>query len=984
MSEPDFPSTAESALPFVVVLGASAGGLEALERFFAHCPPDTGAAFVVIQHLSPDHKSIMHELLARHTGMKVRLVEHGLPIEPDQVFLIPPGAVMRIRAGCFELTPKTPHVLTLPIDIFLNSLAEDAGTRGVAVVLSGTGSDGTRGAVALNAAGGFLLAQAPTDARFDGMPSSVIATGLVDDVLPADELAPRLVAHLRGLPPPLAPPPSAEDLQPLEGDAAREAIVRLLFQAGGIDFGDYKPATMMRRIERRLQVRHARSLGNYVALLSQDRQELTALRRELLIPVTSFFRDAETFDAVARLAVDELVAGVPAGAALRVWVAGCSTGEEAYSLAMVFLEACERQQRWPALKVFATDVNPQNIEFAAQGRYPESAAAELTPQRLERFFTRSGSQIVVTPELRQRIVFARHNLLADPPFTRMGLVSCRNTLIYFTTDAQRRALQRMQYALQPEGFLFLGPSESVLGMASTLRPVDAKYKLFRRGSGSLLPSLGAPGVGGPYAPRPVSTAAVRQAVARPGQDSAGIDEATALLMGRYAPPSMLVNERHEVVHLFGQVQPYFQPRGGSPSFELSRVLPPRLVPVAAALLYGAAREGTPMVSDPMVLDTDGRDGKEGPGRAAVRLSVRPLAPRGDTRLLLLSFEPQQAPSTPVDAAPVDVGAETVERIEVLQRELAATRLSLQATIEELETSNEELQATNEELMASNEELQSSNEELQSVNEELNTVNAEYQEKLTVVSRLNADLDSMARAVGVATVFVDQHMVLTRYSPDAVGIFKLREGDIGRPLDEIVHTLDCPDLIADLRRTVLTELPMEKQALGRDGRRYVVRILPCRVSSSTAAGAVATFVDITDVHQHRRLQTIIDALPEHLAVLAPDGRIVMINRAWRRFAQANGDPTLAACGIGSDYLAVCRSDAASTDGDLAAQAARGVRAVLEGSRDSYSLHYPCHSPTEERWFIMNVAPLPAEVLGEGGAGGAVVSHIDITAWRRAAQ
>ncbi|PTD95322.1 chemotaxis protein CheB [Pseudothauera lacus] len=952
---------------FVVAIGASAGGLEALERFFSHCPADTTAAFVVIQHLSPDHKSMMTDLLARYTRMKVRMVEDELPIAADQIFLIPPGTIMRIEDGRFRLTPKHPHLLTLPIDIFFGSLADDFGNRGIGVILSGTGSDGTRGAVALNAAGGFLLAQEPREAKFDGMPSSVISTGLVDAVLSADKLATRILSYLGKLPLEDAPAQAAiATAPPLSEDEARQGIVQLLLQISGIDFNDYKPATLNRRIERRMQVRHMRSFADYLALLEHDIAEVSVLRRELLIPVTSFFRDQEVFDTLARKAIDELVAHAESGAALRVWVAGCSTGEEAYSIAIAFFEAFERARRWPSLKIFATDVNQHNVEFAAAGRYPESAAAELTSERLERFFIRIGNHYTVKPELRQCIVFARHNLLSDPPFTRMSLVSCRNTLIYFTPEAQKRALDRLQYAIETNGYMLLGSSESLTAHGSGFSTVHGKHKLFQRtdAANALNLGLGVPGTRAPYV---VETSRRRVGDDRRKRLAEGMitDEAMSMLLDAYVPPAILVNERHEAIHLFGRVQPYVRAREGSASLELSRILPENLVPVASALLFKAAKERQPMVSDILEVRSEEVASRN------VRLSVRPLPLHGDEQLLLLVFESQGMPAADGVAPTVDVDAETMARIDVLQRELEATRESLQATIEELETSNEELQATNEELMASNEELQSSNEELQSVNEELNTVNAEYQEKVGILNRLNADLDSMSKAVGVATVFVDGALNLTRFSPDAVNVFRLREGDLGRPLDEIVHVLRYPELIQDLRHTVRSERMIEKQALAADGRVFLVRILPYSTASASQHGAVVTFIDITATRERDRLQVIIDALPEHIAVLAPDGTIAMVNAAWTRFARANGDSDQSRCGVGCNYLSAC-TDAPGLDSE-AHRARIGIKAVLEGSSATFSLQYPCHSATEKRWFVMNVAPI------HGGEFGAVVSHINITSW-----
>jgi two-component system CheB/CheR fusion protein len=952
---------------FVVAVGASAGGLEALENFFSHCQPDTGAAFVVIQHLSPDHKSMMHDLLGRYTPMKVQVVEDGLPIEANKVFLIPPGSIMRIADGRFQLTPKSPHLLTLPIDIFLNALAEDSGKRSIGVILSGTGSDGTRGAVAVNAAGGFLLAQDPRDAKFDGMPSSVISTGLVDAVLRAEELGERVLAHIRNLPPVLPPEDEPRAYQPpLSAEAAREGLLQLLLRASGIDFHDYKPATVMRRIERRMQVVHARTMDAYLTILQNDPKELATLRRELLIPVTSFFRDVEAYDTLAKQAVTELIARTLPNGSIRVWVAGTSTGEEAYSIAMLFLECFERERRWPQLKLFATDVNQHNIEFGAAGQYPESAAAELTPERLERFFIRTGAHYTVRAELRQCIVFAKHNLLADPPFTRMGLVSCRNTLIYFGAEAQRRALYRLQYAIQPEGFLFLGSSESLAGLATGFATLHGKHKLFRRTGASLPMSFSASGVTPGYVPGQ-RTSLQKIGMARPlTDDLAAVDEAVGALMSKYAPPSMLVNQRHEVVHLFGKVRPYFQAREGSASLGLNRLLPDKMLPVASALLYKAAKENEDMVSDVLRVPV------EGGGSRLIRLRVQPLQQRGDERLLLLSFEEQAGSGAAPQPQLVDVAAESVARIDILERELAATRESLQATIEELETSNEELQATNEELMAANEELQSSNEELQSINEELNTVNAEYQEKVSVLNQLNIDLDTMAKAVGVATIFVDRELRLTRYSPDALKLFKLRETDLGRPIDEVAHVLRYPALVDDLRQTIASGRMIETTVQAPEDRLFNARLLPYGERNSGVGGAVATFIDISDFRDRQRLQAIIDALPEHIAVLEHDGTIALVNAAWNRFARANGDPDLLHTGVGSNYLEACQHDRLE-EASVARRASNGIKSVLEGSSPIFSMEYPCHSPSERRWFLMSVSAIHQHEFA------AVVSHVNITAW-----
>lgn len=966
------PAAAETPelTPQIIAIGASAGGLEALEKLFAGLSSQSGATFVVIQHLSPDHKSMMANLLARHTAMPVVMVEQDMPIEPNRVYLIPPGSIMHMGAGKLTLTPKNPRTLTLPIDVFFKSMAEHYGARSVGVVLSGTGSDGTRGAAAINDAGGFLIAQEPEDAKFDGMPRSVIATGLVDAILPVDQIGARLLAHITNQPIVKAAVTLDAATNPLRAtspEAALSGIMHLLLQVGGIDFQEYKTGTVMRRIERRMNVRQVTALETYLELLNNDRTEVLTLRRELLIPVTSFFRDTDAFEILARQIIDPLVAKKQAGESIRVWLAAVSTGEEAYSVAMLFLEAFDQLKHWPTLKIFATDVEQQNIETAGAGTYPESIAAEVSPQQLERFFVKKGNTFVVKNELRQCIVFARHNLLTDPPFTRMDLVTCRNALIYFRPAAQERALKRLQYALLPGAHLFLGSSESLGELQKDFTTVSARHKIWEMVRPLSFPIDVARGTGYGYPGVALSSSQrTRSGRIKPTMVEQGFNT----LIKAFAPPAaILVNGRHELVHSYGEVNRFLQLREGHASLDMNRILPEPLVPVAVALVFRAGREGASVVSDRLKFTTPEGDVEH------LRLSAWPVDESDGDRLTLLAFEHlhELASVTTEALTTIDLDSETAERMEVLERELTATRESLQATVEELETSNEELQSTNEELMSSNEELQSSNEELQSVNEELNTVNAEYQEKIDILNRLNADLDNMAQAVAAGTVFVDDHLNLTRFSPDATHIFRLRDSDIGRPLDDLAHTLLYPELIADLASTLKSEARVEKEIRGINGLHYFVRMLPYRVPSSSAKGAVITFMDVTALHEVSRLQSIIDALAEHIAVLNSSGVITLINAAWRRFAIDNGDPHLAHSGPGVNYLEVCRD--LNTESDpTASTAKRGVREVLEGRCKHFSLEYPCHSATEERWFVMHVTAVGGEQPG------AVVSHSNITSWR----
>ena len=951
---------------YVVGIGASAGGLDALERFFHDFPIDSGAAFVVIQHLSPDHKSMMGNLLSRHTRMPVVTVEDAMRIEPNVVYLIPPGNLMSVAVGQLHLSPKNPRGLSLPIDLFFTSLAQEYGNHAIGVILSGTGSDGTRGAVAINAAGGLLLAQDPESAKFDGMPRSIIVTGLVDEILPPEGLGPRILDHIQHVPHPSLIKPEQPDL-PLERDTPMEEILHLLHQQGGVNFRDYKPATVVRRIERRMQVRHVPDLEHYLNLLESDRSEALTLRREILIPVTNFFRDADSFEALAETIV-KLVRERNDGQPLRIWAAGTSTGEEAYSIAILFAEAFDLVKRWPSLKIFATDVEQQNIEAAGAGVFSEAILAEVSPERLERFFTKRGNHYVVKAEIRQNIVFARHNLLEDPPFTRMDLVTCRNVLIYFKTRAQERALRRLQYAMAAGGSLFLGSSESLGVLQQDFSTISGKHKIYRilrhvslplESSGNIInrPGAAKPRNAGFHRPGPTT-------------DSLAIYTGQAQLLSEYAPPSLLVSPKHELIHVFGNAQRYLRFPEGSVSLELNRLLPQRLAPIATALLHKAAKDREAIRSDHLALELD-----EGE-KQRLRLVARPLGTSETVQpALLLSFESEPAPVDAVqsDMSTMNVDVETAERMSVLERELAATRDSLQATIEELETANEELQATNEELMASNEELQSSNEELQSVNEELYTVNAENQEKIEILNRLNTDLDSMAKAATIATVFVDEQLRLTRFTAEACQLFKIREGDIGRPLDDFSHALEHPDFIGELRKTLASGAQFEQEITARNGKCYLTRILPYTLPSGRNRSAVVSFIDVTALSDIHRLQAILDALPEQVAVFDMNGEITLVNAAWRDFEAAGGDPDMLRCGPGCGYREACKA-AGWFDTETGNRVIEGLEQILSGKRTDFSLILAVGASGAGGEYRLS-----ARAIG-GKGGGMLISHEKIIANR----
>jgi two-component system CheB/CheR fusion protein len=573
---------------------------------FHRIPGDTGAAFVVIQHLSPDHKSMMAALLARHTPMEVVTATDGMELKPNRVHLIPPGSILRLEKNLLTLAPKIPRILSLPIDEFLNSAAHSRGAKTVAVILSGTGTDGTRGAAAIHEAGGLLVAQSPQDARFDGMPASVIATGLVDRVLPADELGLWISAILsRGAPPRLPDQVEAELIEEGEDDPLYD-ILRVLGAASAIQFGDYKPGTIRRRIERRMLLRHAVDLAHYRDQVLKDPGEIEALRHEILVSVTSFFRDPESFRALAT-EIDALVREAHAERRpLRIWSVATATGEEAYSLAMFALESCARQQIWPGIKVFATDVSGPNVEMASAGSFPESIVAEMAPDLVDRYFILRQGRLNVRPELRQCMVFARHNALVDPPFTRIDLVSCRNMLIYLRPSAQDRVLTRIQYALRPGGVLFLGSSEMIGAAHTAFEPLHPAHHIWRLSQLAPRPVL----IGDRGLPLSRTFTRTDRFLAPTTPSFSIADQAAAVLQKAFAPPpALLLNGANEIIHSFGEVTPLVSLRPGVASLDVLRLLPEPLVPVATALLFRLRRMDDPRPQSSPYVMVPASDGK---------------------------------------------------------------------------------------------------------------------------------------------------------------------------------------------------------------------------------------------------------------------------------------------------------------------------------------------------------------------------------------
>ena len=824
----------------VVGIGASAGGLRAIQSFFDNLPADTGMSFVVIVHLDPDHKSQMADLVQSHTSMPVTQPNRPLKLEPNRVYIIPPDKDFSLADGRIRMDARgTPNRNRAPIDLFFRTLAETHQSHSVAIILSGTGSDGSQGIRLVRERGGLTMAQTPDEAEFQEMPKNAIATGQVDFVLPVAALAAEAVRlnregrlHRDG----------DEDVAKID-EADEDTIAKILVHLNkktGHDFGGYRRATVLRRIERRVHFTHSADLSEYLLRLTASSDEAQALLNDLLITVTSFFRDPEAFEALERKVIPKLFAEADPEDGIRVWVAGCATGEEAYSIAMILKEQAELLDHAPPIQVFATDVHERSFAIAREGLYPEAIALDVPAARLDRFFTKEPGGFRIRKQIREKVLFANHNLLRDPPFLRLDLVTCRNLMIYLDHDAKRRVASAFHFGLRPGGYLLLGTSEATDEPSKMFAAVDKKHRIYTALPGRA-PYFSAP----QQRPSPVRALESR-AMAR----TTRVPSAWTLhqqLLEEYAAPSLLVNAEGIVIHLSSRVGEYLRRHGGEPSHRLLDMLPQAVRPRFRALLSRAFSEGKMTRASGLRFDVRGK-------RQRVDVIVRPLdSDRSHEKAALVLFEQERDKNEsramtgrPRRAAKSEPAASDTDReLYDLRTQLQATIEEHEAVVEEARASNEELQSINEEQRATTEELESSKEELQSVNEELRAINQEYRNQNEQLGQTNSDLENLMDSTDIGTIFLDRDFRVRRFTAAVAGIFNFKLSDVGRSVSDMTHRLRYGELMADLRQVLRTLTRVEREVLGEDGRWFTLRISPYRSIHDRIDGVVITLFDTTD-------------------------------------------------------------------------------------------------------------------------------------------
>lgn len=818
----------------IVGIGASAGGLEAFEQFFSNMPPDSGMAFVIVQHLDPSRHSSMPDILTRYTRMQIREATDGMKVEPNSIYLIPPNKSMGIQEGTLFLQePAQPPALRLPVDFFFRSLAKEKEADAICIILSGTGTDGTLGLRAIKAELGTVLVQEPESAKYDGMPRSAVDTGLADFVLAPNEMPQQLIQFVQH---------STINGAKISTDVEEEKepiqqIFTIMRTRTGHDFGRYKQTTIRRRLERRMSVNQIHDIAHYAHFLRDNELEARALLKDILISVTSFFRDAEAFEALKEK-LKELVKKKVQDDILRIWVAGCATGEEAYSIAMIVSECLDKVEKHLLVQMYATDIDTDALSTARSGSYPANIAADVTPARLKRFFIKQNEQYRIRKELREIIVFAPQDFIKDPPFSRMDLICCRNLLIYLESDIQKKMLPLLHYALKPDGILFLGPSETIGEASDLFSMLDRKWKIYQRREVAVPPDrLKFPAA---FAP----TIREREAAGEPVQElaEARIPQITEkIFLDNYAPTFAVIDEKYRLVYVRGRTGKYLEIASGQPSLSILEMAREGLRTELASAIYRAT-------SDKKKVAHEGVRVKYNSGFQTINLTVAPLSEHGMlTELLMVIFQDTGLPTTEAETRPA---RRSGKRVAELEEELKLSKGNLQKTIEELEATNEELKSANEELQSNNEELQSTNEELdtsreelQSLNEELTTMNAELQDKTVQFSKANDDLKNFLARTDIAIILLDEELKVRSFTPASVDVFNLRDIDVGRPLSEITSQLAYEGVVDNAREVLRMLGPKEIEVQRKDGHWYIMRILPYLTTTNEVNGVVMSFLDI---------------------------------------------------------------------------------------------------------------------------------------------
>lgn len=831
-SQPADTSPHQQSAAFVVGIGASAGGLEALKILFDHMPPDSGMAFVIVQHLDPTHRSMLTDLISPHTKMMVKEIINGTTVKPDCVYVIPPDRELAIsEQRLFLAAMPDERIKRRPIDSFFRSLAEDLKENAIGIILSGTGTEGTLGLKEIKAAGGLAIVQDPETALFDGMPRSAITARVADYIMPPGKIPEKLLDYINKK--------QNNDGRIVSGPPDLvENDLKGIFQAirtqTGYDFTNYKTNTIARRISKRIALNGFNAVEDYTKFLQDHPNEITKLYKDFLIGVTSFFRDKEVFNSFEKKAVPHLLEKCRDRQELRAWICGCSTGEEAYSLAIILKEALEKNRQYLKVTIFASDIDDEAIEFARNGIYNESALADVSPERLAQYFVKKENGYQPKKEIREMVVFAHHNLIKDPPFSKMDLISCRNLLIYIKGDLQKKVIPVFHYSLNTDGLLLLGTSESIGEHGDLFTPIDAKHKIFKKkniNSRKPYPIFDLPFVERKLDVKKQDMSSVVSKITRVS------DIAEKLLAEPSQPPSVIIDMNNDALYFSGNTGIYLAPPDGVANWNILEMAKKGLRTVLEKAIKKARTTKASVKKNSV--EVMGSNGIQ-----AVNLNVKPLLTKEyDSGTLMIIFEPAAAKKTKSKQSTGNSGSRK-HRNSDLENELKITRGDLQTAINDLETSNEDLQSANEELQSTNEELETSREELQSLNEELITVNTELTGKIDQLSQANNDLNNLLRSIEVATVYLDRTLKVKRFTPAATKIFNLIPSDIDRPLTQLSINLHYKTLADDVTHALKTLEAKALEVSATDGAWYYMRIIPYRTAENIIEGVLITLVDIT--------------------------------------------------------------------------------------------------------------------------------------------